>query len=249
MTLSIPRRAAKPSVSTVAQLTRPFPAARPGIAPALPYPPAATAVRAEPLPLPPVPPEDVPAAGGSWAARYGWRLLAGDAIAVAWAAFGAHLVHMGSVSTQISRDPDKLPFIALTLGLAVAWMLALHWNGTRDEEVIGHGPEEYKRVVQTSVGLFGLVAISSYVFNLHLPRAYVLVMLPAGLVALMLGRFTWRRWLHSHRLNGRFMSMVLVVGNIRTVRELLTDLRRALDAILDPHSASASSRDAMIGPS
>ncbi|MET3808584.1 exopolysaccharide biosynthesis polyprenyl glycosylphosphotransferase [Nakamurella sp. UYEF19] len=134
---------------------------------------------------------------------------------------------MGTLSSRVSRDPDSLPFIALTIFLACAWMIALHWGGTRDPEVVGHGPEEYKRLVQTSFGLFGLVAISSYVFNLHLPRAYVLVTLPAGLVALLLSRFTWRRWLHSHRLNGDYMSMVLVVGNLRTVRELLTDLRRA----------------------
>ena len=64
-------------------------------------------------------------------------------------------------------------------------------------------------------------------FDLHLPRAYLLVMLPAGLVALLTSRFTWRRWLHAHRLNGRLTSKVLVVGNLRTVRELLTDLKRA----------------------
>ena len=146
---------------------------------------------------------------------------------MAWAAFGAHLVHFGSNTTRISRDPDYLPYLALTVLLAVLWMLALQWGGSRDAEVVGHGPEEYKRVLQTSVGLFGLIAISSYVFKLQLPRAYVLVMLPAGLAALTMSRFTWRRWLHSHRLNGRFMSMVLVVGNVRTVRELLTDLHRA----------------------
>lgn len=162
-----------------------------------------------------------------WARRYAWRLLAGDAIAVFWAAVGAHLAKIGHTPTRLSRDPDSLPFIALTVFLVVAWMVVLQWSGTRDAEVVGHGPEEYKRVVRTSVGLFGLVAICSYVFDLHLPRAYVLVMLPAGLVALLLGRFTWRRWLHAHRLNGRFMSMVLVVGNVRTVRELLADLRRA----------------------
>ena len=36
-----------------------------------------------------------------------------------------------------------------------------------------------------------------------------------------------RRWLHARRRNGEFVSNVLVVGNLRTVRELLTDLNRA----------------------
>lgn len=163
----------------------------------------------------------------AWASRYAYRLFFGDLIGVTWAAVGAHLVHMGTLSTRVSRDPDRLPFIAMTVFVAVAWMVTLHWGGTRDPEVVGHGPEEYKRLVNTSFGLFGFIAICSYVFDLHLPRAYVLVMLPAGLMALLLSRFTWRRWLHARRLNGGFMSKVLVVGNLRTVRELLTDLQRA----------------------
>lgn len=168
-----------------------------------------------------------PGFGKPWATRYGYRLFLGDLIGVTWAAVGAHLVHIGTLSTRVSRDPDSLPFVAMTVFVAAAWIVALHWGGTRDSEVVGHGPEEYKRLVRTSLGLFGAIAICSYVFNLHLPRAYVLVMLPAGLVALMLSRFTWRRWLHARRRNGAFMSQVLVVGNLRTVRELLTDLHRA----------------------
>lgn len=225
MTLSVPRLHGKATARDIRQ--RSHPVADPTLdllaGAAASRPGAATG---PPVDLPP-PPAGVQPHSKPWATRYAWRLLAGDVLSVVWAAIGAHLVHMGVATTRLSRDPDALPFIALTVVLAVAWMFALHWSGTRDAEVVGHGPEEYKRVVQTSVGLFGLVAISSYVFDLHLPRAYVLVMLPAGLVALLLGRFTWRRWLHSHRLNGRFMSMVLVVGNVRTVRELLTDLRRA----------------------
>jgi exopolysaccharide biosynthesis polyprenyl glycosylphosphotransferase len=52
-------------------------------------------------------------------------------------------------------------------------------------------------------------------------------MMPAGLLALLASRFTWRRWLHAHRLTGEFMAKVLVVGNLRTVKELLLDLQRA----------------------
>lgn len=229
MTLSIPRRMKpvgvptydRPSSAAPGYATPPAPTLTPpaSLQPAAPSSTGPSSERPDPV----VPQRHV----RPWTKRYAWRLAVGDLVGVLWAAFGAHLVHFGSDTTRISRDPDYLPFLALTVVLAVLWMGALHWSGTRDAEVVGHGPEEYKRVVQTSVGLFGLVAISSYVFDLHLPRAYVLVMLPAGLVALLLGRFTWRRWLHLQRLNGRFMSMVLVVGNVRTVRELLTDLRRA----------------------
>ena len=162
-----------------------------------------------------------------WSTKYARRLAFTDVLAVGWAGVGAHAVHLGTLTTRVSRDPDSTWFAILTVSLCLMWLCALQASGTREGSVIGHGPEEYKRVVQSTFGLFGLVAICSYVFDLHLPRAYVLVMMPAGLLALLVSRFTWRRWLHAHRLSGEFMAKVLVVGNLRTVKELLLDLQRA----------------------
>ena len=75
--------------------------------------------------------------------------------------------------------------------------------------------------------VFGLIAIAAYLFQLDLPRSYLLVMMPAGLTAVLASRFVWRRWLHHRRDLGEYMSQVLAVGNIHTVTELLRDLRRA----------------------
>jgi hypothetical protein len=72
-----------------------------------------------------------------------------------------------------------------------------------------------------------VTAIASYLFKLELPRSYLLIMMPAGLAALLASRFAWRRWLHRQRDAGAYMSNVLAVGNIHTVTELLRDLRRA----------------------
>ncbi len=162
-----------------------------------------------------------------WAARYGWRLAVTDLVVVAWAAVGTHTVHFGSASTRVSRHPESLLYILLTVAIGLLWVLALQVGGTREASVIGHGGDEYKRIVRASVVLFGLIAISSYVFDLNLPRAYVLVMMPAGLVALVAGRFIWRRWLHGKRASGQFQSKVLVVGSRATAHELMESLRRA----------------------
>ena len=51
-------------------------------------------------------------------------------------------------------------------------------------------------------------------------------MMPAGIVALVVGRFLTRRWLHRQRSAGRLMSDVLVVGTSRSVKDLLCDLKR-----------------------
>ena len=92
-----------------------------------------------------------------------------------------------------------MPYVALTAVLLVVWMLALTWSGSRDPKTIGYGAVEYKRIIQATFAVFGAVAIASYLFQLELPRSYLLVMMPAGLVALLASRFVWRRWLHRQR--------------------------------------------------
>ena len=150
-----------------------------------------------------------------------------DAVALLWAALGVHLIEVPTIPTAVSSTPWHLSFIALTAALAVAWMVALSWSGSRDGKVTGHGHLEYKRVIQSSLGLFGMVAIVSFLFQADLPRSYMVIMLPAGLVCLLATRYLWRRWLHRQRDTGRYMSKVVAVGDRHTVTELLDDLARA----------------------
>jgi len=133
------------------------------------------------------PTEPVRSTRRSWSQRYARRLFVTDLIAVLWAALGVHLIELPAIPTAVSAKPSYLPFIAATAGLAIAWLAALNWSGSRDGTVIGHGPTEYKRVIQASLSLFGLVAIGSYLFQLDLPRSYLIIMLPAGLFSLLRG--------------------------------------------------------------
>ncbi len=162
-----------------------------------------------------------------WNQRYVRRLLITDLLAVLVAGVGVHLITVPSITTAVSSKPAYPPFIAATIALAIVWFFAVTWVGTRDVKVVGHGPIEYKRVLQASFGLFGLVAIVSFLFQLDLPRSYLLIMLPTGLVALLAMRYLWRRWLRRQRAAGHYMSHVLAVGDRHTVAELVRDLRRA----------------------
>src|SRR4029078_3374835 len=90
-------------------------------------------------------------------------------------------------------EPTYLPYWALTLALLLVWALALSWNGSRDPKSIGYGPLEYKRIIQATFAVFGVAAISSYLFRLELPRSYLLIMMPAGLAALLASPFVWGR--------------------------------------------------------
>jgi len=161
-----------------------------------------------------------------WSGRYTKRLIVTDVIVLAWAGIGVHL-YEPPIPTRVSSAPSYLPFVGATVVLGLAWLVALSWSGSRDAKIVGHGPVEYKRVIQASLSLFGLVAIGSYLFQLDLPRSYLLIMLPAGLAALTASRYLWRRWLHRRRDHGMDMANVLAVGDRHTLVELLEDLHRA----------------------
>jgi exopolysaccharide biosynthesis polyprenyl glycosylphosphotransferase len=168
-----------------------------------------------------------PPARRTWNQRYVRRLFFTDVLALIWAGVGVHLIAIPSIPTAISSAPAHVPYVAATTALLAAWFVAVTWTGSRDVKVVGHGPVEYKRIVQASFGLFGLVAISSYLLQLDLPRSYLLIMLPAGLAALLCSRYVWRCWLHRMRDKGEYMSHVLAVGDRHTVQELVRDLKRA----------------------
>lgn len=162
----------------------------------------------------------------TWSDRYARGLFVTDLLCVLWAGFGVHLFEP-PIPTRVSASPGEVWFVVATALLGVAWLLALEWSGSRDRTVTGHGPGEYKRVIQASLSVFGLAAIGSFLFDLDLPRSYVVLMLPAGLVALLTTRYVWRRWLFRRRDEGGMMSKVVAVGDRHTVSELLADLARA----------------------
>src|SRR4051812_10601400 len=69
-------------------------------------------------------------AGGSakrraWGQRYASRLLVTDLLSLIWAATGVHLVRLQAVSSTFTQEPIYLPFLAMTLGLVVVWLIAL----------------------------------------------------------------------------------------------------------------------------
>ena len=164
----------------------------------------------------------------TWSDRYARNLFLTDLLCLVWAAVGVHVI-APPIPTRISVEPAHLPFLAATALLVVGWLLALDWSGSRDRTVTGHGPTEYKRIIQATFAVFGVVAIASYLFKLDLPRSYLLIMMLRPVWwRLLASRFVWRRWLHPPARRGcDTCPTSLAVGDIHTVTELLRDLRRA----------------------
>jgi exopolysaccharide biosynthesis polyprenyl glycosylphosphotransferase len=159
-----------------------------------------------------------------WAQRYGRRLAIVDAAVVLWATVGALIVRFGVPETE-RLSASGQPYVIVSLVLAAAWWSMLSLRGSREAPVLGHGPEEYKRVVSASLVLFGLVAIVSYALQLDTARGYIGVALPAGLIMLLLARLIVRRLLHIERRNGQSSLRVLVIGSTSGVQHLADSLR------------------------
>ncbi len=157
------------------------------------------------------------------------RMVATDVLVVVWAVVGAHLVRFGPPPTDASvlRLPMRIDYPLLSLTLIVLWLFSLKIHSTYDPRLFGHGPEEYRAVVSATFRLFALVAIVSYLFDLQIARGFVLIALPAGLIALLLNRWLWRRWLSLYRAQGQLCDSMVVVGD----RDHLTSLIAALDAV------------------
>ena len=69
-------------------------------------------------------------------------------------------------------------YVALSLALPGLWLAAVGLAGGYDVRFIGTGSDEFRKVLNAGVSLTAAVAIFSYLVNVDLSRAYVLIALP-----------------------------------------------------------------------
>ncbi len=162
-----------------------------------------------------------------WRQRYGRYLAVTDLFVIIWAAAGAHIVQSAISGNSKFAAPLSPAFLSTTAAVVVLWALMLAVFDSRDFKVVGFGSDEYKRVLNATFVVFAVVVMISYLFELALPRGYLLVAMPAGLIGLIADRFLWRRWLQVQRDRGDCVTNVLAVGNADTVRDLIAELRRS----------------------
>ena len=110
------------------------------------------------------------------------------------------------------RGSFTINYTALSLVLALGWMLSLSVFSTRNEMVFGVGAEEYRRVANATFATFGLLAIIAFSLRSQIGRGYVFIALPLGLLLLLLGRWVWRAWLNKQRKAKKNHYRTLIVG-------------------------------------
>ncbi|WP_258061991.1 sugar transferase [Rathayibacter tritici] len=157
-----------------------------------------------------------------------------DIVAIVLSVFGTQLFWFDlNLNSDVGfQNPADIAvsYTWVSVALSVGWLLALQVFDTRDRRIVGTGYVEYRRVVDASIWLFGIVAIIAYLLQILLARGYIITAFPAGIVLICVGRLVWRSWLTRQRRSGRFSSQVVLLGSRASVLHTARELRRGSEA-------------------
>ncbi len=178
--------------------------------------PRTTAVTQNPAPKVPPIPHRTPRV--PWHRSYRRAVLATDALVLVLAVALAEFIRFGLEPTMPTGT--NITYTALGFGIAAGWWLMLQLYRATDERILGHGPDEYRKVVQASVMGFGVLAIATLLLKQDLSRGYLAIAFPVGVVGLLSGRKLLRTWLARRRWNGRMSTNVLVIGGTTSAESI-----------------------------
>ncbi|MEU1971951.1 sugar transferase [Microbacterium sp. NPDC019599] len=160
-----------------------------------------------------------------WERRYRRRLALTDTVCVVGVslATGALEVTVWSTSALVSSGMRVAVLVAST------WLALLWLRRTRDPAVLGSGATEYARIAHATGLAFGILSMLFLVLQLPGLRLQLVIALPAGLLALLISRWLWRKALIRDRRQGDCVSRALVAGTRDDVEYVISNLVR------DPH--------------
>ena len=172
-----------------------------------------------------------PTHAGRWQRGYARRLAVTDTLIVVATVFGAQLLRFGQSSADlyipgVSGAGFDLAYTVVSTLVAVGWLAALRLHGTRHEKRVGSGWEEYRRVLDASLRVFGAVAILAFLLSVEVARGYLLLAMPLGVLLLVASRWSWRQWLGHQRAQGRFLARAVLVGEHAKTLHVAQELQR-----------------------
>lgn len=158
-----------------------------------------------------------------WQSAYRRRLVATDVLVVAAAAALAALLRGleggATITGRVLGDQALLVVV-----LVVAWTCSLALARAYDVRVFASGPAEYQRVLDATWRLVTPLALLALLTTWPGARTFLLTAVPAGVVALLVGRWASRAWLHRRRQDGGCVTVVLAVGLREQVERLVHEL-------------------------
>ncbi|OAH49511.1 sugar transferase [Microbacterium oleivorans] len=165
-----------------------------------------------------------------WRRIYARRLWISDLLVLIWVVYGTQIAWFGLGAADLAissgRVAGEISYWSFSTALILVWMLTLSLADTRDHRVIGAGSAEYARIAQSSVTLFGVIAIIAFLTQTEVARGFLLISLPLGILVLLFERWLWRQWLIAQRRTGAYSARVLLVGSRRSVVETANELLR-----------------------
>lgn len=160
-----------------------------------------------------------------WLARYRRTVALLDAVAIVTAIVLTALLRFGAPPDgTVAGSPLPYPAAGALIGLT--WWLSLNAIESRSREILGAGPEEYRRVLKASFYTFGFVAVASYLAGAQLSRLFFVGLLPVGVLLLLTVRWACRLRLNGERAKGRALVSTLVVGALEDVDGAVRDMLR-----------------------
>lgn len=155
-----------------------------------------------------------------WRQKYASGLLITDLGVLSVAMAAAQFSRFGTDATSVETTGGTLPYSVLGALVAIAWWISLQFHRSRSHRVVGHGAEEYRRVIVATFRVFAVLAMLSLMFKVDASRGYLAIALPVGLTGLLLGRKIARVALHRRRVQGHSMANVMIIGGPRGAAQI-----------------------------
>lgn len=166
-----------------------------------------------------------------------WRLALTDASVVVATTLAVALAAAPGGTSAL--PPVLLEQLLAAPALVVAvWLVALAVINSRDAAILCGGATEYRRVAHASGLAFAVLAALALLVDWPELRLQLLIALPTGMFAVLVGRWQWRRWLLARRREGEWASRTIIVGDREEVAYVLDRLARAAD--LNYHVVAAA---------
>jgi exopolysaccharide biosynthesis polyprenyl glycosylphosphotransferase len=114
----------------------------------------------------------------------------------------------------------------MAAAVVLAGAMSLHAARVWDSRVLGHGTEEFSRLLRAFVWVGVLTALAGLALKEPALRPYAFGVVPIALMLATGGRLLGRLWVGRLRRSGRCMRNVLVVGSGATVAPVIERARR-----------------------
>lgn len=161
-----------------------------------------------------------------WKHKLRLNLVLTDLLVLAVAMTCAVFLRFGDTRASTQIGSETVGYLALSVIIGGSWWFALSVYRTRDEHVLGHGTEEYRRVVRATIMVVGWLAIILLAFKIDVSRGYLAIAVPLGLLGLLTGRRFWRWQLRKLRSDGKAVSKALVIGGVGSASNVAANLAK-----------------------